>query len=133
MARHRLNADWTYDVGAGFRGSVVRGDLHLTGSKRQVVFALFVRDPDDPAEELARLLTHAAAIPPERIDEIGEHGELRHAHWSAKRARDRTDWALEGYTVTARGLVRSTFLFEDPEDLQWAIDGWRSVRPRPGR
>jgi hypothetical protein len=130
MVRHRLTADWTYDVGPGLRGSVVRGHLRFVGRGRTVRLSAFERDGDDPGTELARLLAEGGPIPDERIDETGGHGEARHAHWLREDNDGRPRWVLHGYTVTATGMVRSTVTFDDGDDLAWAVDAWRSIEPR---
>jgi hypothetical protein len=132
MVRHRLTAGWTYDVGPGFRSSVVRGNLRLVGRGRSVTLSAFEREADDATAELARLLAESGAVPNERIDETGAHGELRHAHWAPQSERGRARWVLEGYTVTTTDLVRSSFRFDLADDLAWAIAGWRSIEPRLG-
>jgi len=133
MVRHRLTAKWTYDVGPGLRGTVVRGHLRLVGRGRTVLLSAFERDGDDPGAELQRLLAEVARIPDDRVDETGGHGELRHAHWRRERDDDRSRWVLHGYTVTATGMVRSTVTFDDATDLAWALDAWRSIEPRTER
>ena len=97
-----------------------------------MLLCAFEREADDASAEMARLVAESGAVPDERVDEAGAHGELRHAHWAPESERRGHGWVLEGYTVTTTGLVRSSFRFDVADDLAWAIAGWRSIEPRLG-
>lgn len=141
MARRRLTADWSIDVDERVLQRVVDGSLQMldVGPPVRTIWMSVWIMPDDSSadEELGRIKAHVPPTVVRRFEEPGtDPDERRLASWYPERDEDgRTSWGLYAYTIRPACWVQAAFLSDSEDDLDWALDTWRSLRyePEPDR
>lgn len=129
--RTPLDERWSVERGSGFSAGVAGGAHRFLAPGRTVHADLFA-DPlrRSPAEFLAALVNGAPAVPPEQqvTEDIAGEG-VRHAFWTVAAPDGRTRYELYGFTVDRDGTAVGTVcMWDEPDDLAWALHVWRSVR-----
>jgi hypothetical protein len=141
MTRRKLSEQWSLDLDESFTGRLVDGDLQLFSPgppARTIWLAIWYPGPEHGPETLMQwVLAEVNPEPVERFEEIGhgedglDENELRYASWYPDEVDGRRQWALYGYVVRRGSYVQSAFFSETPEDKDWALRTWRSLRFTP--
>jgi hypothetical protein len=86
--------------------------------------------PDwSPTDILEMILEDVHPSPQLRFREEGSDAdELRYASWYAETDEGRQQWGLYAYTVRRGSYVQAALLTDEPADLDWALNTWRSLR-----
>lgn len=136
MPRRNLTAEWSIDLEESFEGRVVDGDLQLVSGgmpPRTLWVAIWNPPPELPVEEV--LQTLAGDLNPDPVERFEEPGsapqERRLASWYPEEVEGRPQWGLYGYTVRPGCYVQLAVLVDSPEDRDWALTAWRSLRYQP--
>jgi hypothetical protein len=130
--RRGLTAAWSIDISAEFIGRVIEGELQLVAPGRTIWIAVWTSPPESaesPTATLSWIKQDVDPNPDQRFEETGaDQHELRYASWYREVIDGRQQFGLYGYTIRQGTFVQAAFLTDDPEDLQWALDAWRSLR-----
>ncbi len=129
--RQQITDIWSVERTAGLAPRVRDGVTRFIGPGRTVQIEAFDHPAGTtPAEAIARM---TEGSPRQRSGELTEHdGNLtRHAFWLTVTANDRQQHELYGYAATANHIVCTTCVYDDPADLEWAQQVWRSARTTP--
>jgi hypothetical protein len=138
VTRRGLTSEWSIDVDESFRGRVVDEDLQLLSlgpPVRTIWIAVWSPPPTlPPAEILDGILQDVHPSPHQRFREGGaDPEELRYGSWYPETDDGREQWGLYGYTVRPGSYVQAALLTDAPDDLEWALTTWRSLRFRSVR
>ncbi|HSP36627.1 MAG TPA: hypothetical protein VLR26_02615 [Frankiaceae bacterium] len=136
MTRRKLSDQWSVELDDTFTGRLVDGDLQLVSPGppvRTIWLALWYPPIEhDPEKLLDWVLAEVNPNPVERFEEVGaDEGELRYASWYPEEVDGRAQWALYGYVVRRGFYVQAAFFCDRPEDKDWAVATWRSLRFSP--
>lgn len=133
--RTDLGDRWSVLRGAGLTASFADGTDHFDGPDRTAGVNLMWDDVPGraPADFLAALLAGAPDTrPAQRAREPLVDG-LRYAFWLTPQDHARPRHEFYGFAVPAPGTAAGVFCtYEDPADLVWAQEIWRSLDHRPG-
>jgi hypothetical protein len=141
MTRRNLSEQWSIDLDASFRGTVVDGDLQLVSPgppPRTIWLAIWYPGAEHGPETLMDWVkAEVNPRPVARFEEAGtDDGELRYASWYPEDMTDaggrrRRQWALYGYVVRRGSYVQAAFFSDLEADQAWALETWRSLRFQP--
>jgi hypothetical protein len=139
---HRdITIEWSMSLEAAFQGRLVDGDLQFVelGPPVRTVWISVWDMPAEPGPEntpeavLAEFRGGASPAALQTFDEPGaDVSERRFATWYPEYVEGRLQWSLYGYTVRPEGWVQSAFYGESADELDWALQTWRSLRYNPG-
>lgn len=140
MPRRDVTADWSVELDDSFQGRVVDGSLQFVSvgpPVRTVWLAVWSPPSSEPAEAniaWAKKTAAASGVEDSGMQEFEEPGadadELRYARWYHETVDGRPRWALHAYTARRGDLVQAAFLSDSPDDRDWALSSWRSLRTR---
>jgi len=130
--RRQLTEDWSIELDEEYASRVVDGNLQLAAPSRPRTIRIAVWSPPETEEPKALLeWTKQEARPdPEWFTEEQGAGtdELRYASWYAESGERGTQYSLYGYTVRRGSVVQGAFISDAPDDREWALETWRSLR-----
>lgn len=130
MPLRPIAGDWTIDLGDAFQRRVDGGDVMFWLPPRTVYASVFGTNDVEAEEAIARMLEARPGTPVQTFDRV-EPGLAGHAYLLPEgEGRDRY-WGLNTWTAARRSVACVTFYFEDLDDLDWALDAWRTVRCAP--
>jgi hypothetical protein len=131
--RRGLTTDWSIDIDPEFTSQVVDGDLQLVAAGRTIWIAVWSPPVGQPiTDTLSDIKEDVHPDPEQRFEEPGtDADELRYASWYPETVGDESQFGLYGYTIRPGSYVQAAFLIDDPLDLPWALDAWRSLRHQP--
>jgi hypothetical protein len=125
--QRRVNADWSVERGAGFTSGVHDGSLRFVAPGRTVIVdALNTPSADAVDDVLASLLDRAPTGEDQLTERAGD--ELRHAFWTVAVVDGRAQHELYGTVLRPGTAIQVTCVHDDPDDHEWAMQTWRSVR-----
>ncbi len=123
-----IPCDWHIDLDPGFSRRVDGTDLVAWWKNGRTIYASVFKSSSAEAEEaLNRMLEDRRAQVRQTFDRV-EPGLIGHAYLMPEARGDYRYWGLNTW-VTSRGCtVCVTFFFEDPEDVDWAVKTWQTLR-----
>ncbi|WP_406364995.1 DUF2199 domain-containing protein [Streptomyces sp. NBC_01546] len=128
--RTDLGDHWSIVRSAGLTARFADGADQFAGPDRSVAVTVFTDDNPGrtPEDFLSALLAGAPdKLPAQRLTELLPGG-LRHAFWLAPDDHGRERHEFYGFTVPASGTAAGVFCtHEEPVDLAWAQEVWRSL------
>ncbi len=138
--RRDITLEWSMTIEPEFGGRLVDGDLEFVAPGppvRTIWISVWSfppePDPDNsPEAVLAEFRAQANPAVLQTFDEPGEDvAERRFATWYPEYVEGGLQWSLYGYTVRPEGWVQSAFFADSAEQLDWALETWRSFRFQP--
>jgi hypothetical protein len=138
--RRDITLDWSMSLEPTFLGRLVEGDLQFVDPGppvRTIWVSVWAMPPEPTSNESpeALLAEFRAEANPEAVHTFDEPGaelaERRFATWYPEFVEGVEQWSLYGYTVRPEGWVQSAFIAEGPNELEWAVETWRSLRYTP--
>ena len=123
-----------------FQARLVEGDLQFVapGPPARTVWISVWDMPAEfgpentPEAVLAEFRAGASPAALQTFDEPGaDMSERRCATWYPEYLEGRLQWSLYGYTVRTEGWVQTAFFGESADELDWALETWRSLRYQP--
>lgn len=128
--RTRLGEHWSVVRTAGLTARFADGADQFAGPDRSAAVTVFSDDvPGRSPEDFLSVLLDGAPdkLPAQRLTEPLPGG-LRHAFWLTPDDHGRERHEFYGFTVSAAGTAAGLFCtHEDPADLTWAQQVWRSL------
>ena len=123
----RVSADWSVERGAGFTSAVHDGSLRFVAPGRTVIVDEFDTPPDESVDDVLAMMLDDAPTTEGGLTERAD-GELRHACWTATVVDGHTQHELYGMVIRPGTTLQVTCIHDDPDDHDWALRTWRSVR-----
>lgn len=128
--RTGLGDRWSVVRTAGLTARFTEGTDQFNGPDRSAAVTVFTDDTPErtPEDFLSALLVGAPdKLPAQRLTEPLPGG-LRHAFWLTPDDHGRERYEFYGFAVPASGTGAGVFCtHEDPADLAWAQQVWRSL------
>jgi hypothetical protein len=123
----RVTDDWSVRRTASLVPRVRDGVMRLVGPGRTVQLDILNIAGGRTPEQSVEMVTEGA--PEVRDGEITEtiEGVLRHAFW----LRARSHFELYGYAALPGTIACVICMYDDPADLTWATETWRSLAHHP--
>ena len=127
LIRRQITAEWSIEVEDDFASRLEDGDLQLVVPGRTIWLSVWAPE-DEPIEVVAELREGSPDFA-QRFEEYGPHGELRYAtYYPEDDGSGGTQYSLHAYAIASGSFVQAAFLFDSPDDLDWALERWRSLR-----
>ena len=130
MPRRPITGDWTIELDDAYRRRVDGGDVMFWLPPRTVYATVYATDDVGAEEAIARMLAGRPGTPVQTFDRL-EPGLAGHAYLLPEGEGRGRYWGLNTWTAARGSVACVTFYFERLDDLDWALDAWRTVRPAP--
>jgi hypothetical protein len=127
MPRRPITGEWTLELDDAFQRRVDGGEVMFWLPPRTVYAALYATGDVDAEEAIARMLEGRPGTPLQTFDRV-EPGLAGHAYLLPEGEGRGAYWGLNTWTAARGSVACVTFYFEDLDDLQWALEAWRTVR-----
>ena len=127
MARVAITNDWNIDLEQGFRRKVESGgDLVLWKGERTVYASVYGTENADAEAAIAQMLEGRPREVVEQYDRV-EPGLVGHAYLIPEGEGSNCYWGLNTWTATQGSVACVTFYFQHLDELEWALNAWRSI------
>lgn len=126
--RERVTAEWSLLRTAGLAPRRRGDEFRFVGPGRTVILDMYTTPAEAGADGAIALLTEGA---PTRRD--GESTEsdgdvVRHAFWLTTTVDGKAQHEFYGYAAVPGAIACVLCIHDDPADLSWAQETWRSLR-----
>ena len=126
---HPIGPGWSIVVDHQFDRWVDDGDVILWQAGRTIYASVYATDGADAEEAIGMMIEGRPGIPVQMFDR-SEPALAGHAYLLPEScATDRRYWGLNTWTAVKGSVACVTIYFQHIDDLNWAIQVWKSVRP----
>ena len=130
MPQRVILGEWTIDLDDAFRRRVDGGDVVFWLPPRTVYATVYASGEAGAEEAIARMIEGRPGTPVQAFDRA-EPGIAGHAYLLPEGEGRGRYWGLNSWTAARDSVACVTFYFDQLDDLDWALDAWRSVRCEP--
>ena len=129
MDRQLIGTDWSVLIDRGFQRKADSGDVVFWTNDRSIYASVFKTTESDAEQAIERMIEGRPGIPVQIFDR-DEPGLRGYAYLLPEVNQNHKYWGLNTWTAAEGCVACVTIYFDDINDLNWAIQLWKSIRPR---
>ncbi|MFC4071728.1 hypothetical protein [Actinoplanes subglobosus] len=126
--RERVTDKWSLLRTAGLAPRRRGDEFRSVGPSRTVVLDMYTTPAEAGAAEAIALLTEGAPTRRDGESTEPDSGVLRQAFWLTTTVDGKARHEFHGYAAVPGAIARVLCIHDDPADLSWAQETWRSPR-----
>jgi hypothetical protein len=129
LDRQPIGTDWSVLIDREFNRKADGGDIVFWKADRSVYASVFKTIESDAERAIERMIEGRPGIPVQIFDR-DERGLRGHAYLLPEVLQGHKYWGLNTWTAADGQVACVTIYFDNFNDLNWAIQLWKSVRPQ---
>ena len=128
--RRGITEDWSIDLDGDYDRAIVDGQLRFMTPGRTIWLKVWRKPGLEVSATLTWIKAEAREAHPKEAVEFEElqGDEARYASWYSEPGIRGTQHSLYGYTIRTGTYVQSVMISDSPQDRDWALETWRSLR-----
>jgi len=129
LDRQLIGTDWSVLIDPGFNRKADGGDIVFWTADRSIYASVFKTTESDAEQAIDRMIEGRPGIPVQIFDR-DERGLRGHAYLLPEVCQGHKYWGLNTWTAAIGEIACVTIYFDNFNDLNWAIQLWKSIRPQ---